>query len=57
MSQETNNYYHPVDYEVMLTICVSSTGLLFVVVLDYKLVPLHNPCQSLPAVCYITSMR
>jgi len=27
------------------------------VVLDCKLVPLHNTCQSLPAVCYITSMR
>ena len=26
------------------------------VVLDCKLVPLHNTCQSLPAVCYITSM-
>ena len=27
------------------------------VVLDCKLVPQHNTCQSLPAVCYITSMR
>jgi len=27
------------------------------VVLDCKLVPLHNTCQSLPAVCYITSIR
>jgi len=27
------------------------------VVLDCKLVPLHNNCQRLPAVCYITSMR
>ena len=27
------------------------------VVLDCKLVPLHNTCQTLPAVCYITSMR
>ena len=24
--------------------------------IDCKLVPLHNTCQSLPAVCYITSM-
>jgi len=26
-------------------------------VLDCKLMPLHNTCQSLPAVCYIISMR
>jgi len=26
------------------------------VVLDCKLMPLHNTCQSLPAVRYITSM-
>jgi len=26
-------------------------------VLDCKLLLLHNTCQSLPAVCYITSMR
>jgi len=27
------------------------------VVLDCKLMPPHNQCQSLPAVCYITSMQ
>jgi len=26
-------------------------------VLDCKLVTLHNTCQSLPAVCYVTYMR
>jgi len=27
------------------------------VILDFKLVPLHNTCQSLPSVCYITFMQ
>jgi len=27
------------------------------VVVDYKLVPLHNTCRRLPAVCYVTSMQ
>ena len=31
--------------------------ILSYVVLDCKLVPRRNTCQSLPTVCYITSMR
>jgi len=39
----------------MAKLSVSPPGIMLFWSLDCKLMPLHNTCQSLPAICYMTS--